>query len=1043
MNHSSGFQLKTVSLSGRARLLPSRCVNHACSPNRLGRSLALPNERSFLLESGSLLRQFRVLAVLLLMTGEHLLGDERLSPEQELQTFRMADGLEATLFASEPTVRQPLTMSFDDRGRMWIIQYLQYPHPAGLKPVEVDQYLRTKYDRVPEPPPRGTPGADRITILEDTDGDGRVDRSKDFVAGLNLATGLALGHGGVFVANAPYLLFYPDRNGDDVPDGDPEVLLKGFGLDDSHALVNSLTWGPDGWLYGAQGSTVTANIKDIEFQQGIWRYHPVTRQFELFAEGGGNTWGIDFDHRGQLFAGGNTAEPLCHHVQGGYYVKGFSKHGPLHNPYTFGYFAPVKHNGLLGTALTGGFVFYNGGLFPEVYRDQCFYPNLRQNAIRWSRVEAKRSTFETHYGGDLVTSTDIGFRPVDCTIGPDGTIYAADWYDRHIAHHDFSKPNQWYMPSKDDGRIFRIVPTGTNPRPMGPLNLQKARCEELVDLLTHRNDWYVRTARQILIERRDASVHDRLKRMLAGAAPTRQKLEALWTLSGSGGLDEQQALLNLAHPDDEVRAWTVRLLGDARQVSPSVKQSFVGLARSDGSSRVRSQLAATAKRLPASECLEIVAQLMRRSEDVDDPHIPLLVWWAIENQAKSHPDRVLGLFSEPESWRLPLVRNFLIERVARRYSAESNEASLKACARLLHLAPDAAGVRIVLGAINDQLAGRRLTDVPVELRVELERLLREPADAALPVDARLLAVALRVGVTKVFDQLRSVVLNRSTAEADRLMLIAALGDANGEQPVAVLLALIGDDPAPALQSAALSALERFQDDRIPAAVLARFDQWNADVQTRAVTLLCRRANGTAALLDAVDRKLVPAERVSIDHQRLMALHRDADLKRRIEKRWGKIQAATAKQKSERIKNLMLHTRLGKGDAGRGAELFKKTCASCHKLRGEGETLGPDLTQTERKNLEVMLLNIVDPSSLVRPEYVAYVVATNDGRVLSGMLHSESAQTVTLIDAMKNKITVSRADIEELKPSEVSLMPDNLLDPLDAQQLRDLIQFLQQ
>ncbi len=984
-----------------------------------------------------------LLAVTGLLSGETACGDERLSPEQELQTFRMADGLEAKLFASEPVVRQPLTMTFDDRGRMWIIQYLQYPHPAGLKPIEVDQYLRTKYDRVPEPPPRGTPGADRITILEDTDGDGRVDRSKDFLTGLNLATGLALGHGGVFVANAPYLLFYPDRNGDDVPDGDPEVLLKGFGLDDAHALVNSLTWGPDGWLYGAQGSTVTADINGIEFQQGIWRYHPVTRKFELFAEGGGNTWGIDFDHRGQLFAGGNTAEPLCHHVQGGYYVKGFSKHGPLHNPYTFGYFAPVKHNGLLGTALTGGFVFYNGGLFPEVYRDQCFYPNLRQNAIRWSRLETKGSTFETHYGGDLVTSTDIGFRPVDCTIGPDGAIYVADWYDRHIAHHDFAKPNQWYQPSKDDGRLFRIVPTGTNPRPIGLLALQQASSDELVDLLTHRNDWYVRTARQILIERRDAAVYDRLKTMLTGAAMTRQKLEALWTLSGSGGLNDEQALACLAHSDEEVRAWTVRLLGDTSNVSPTVKQSFVGLARSDASVRVRSQLASTAKRLPASDCFEIVSQLMRRSEDVDDPHIPLLVWWAIEGHAKSEPGRVLELLAEPESWRLPLARSFLIERVARRYSAEAGEDGLKACARLLHIAPDAASARIVLGAINDQFAGRRLMDVPVELRTELERLLRDQADASPTVDAQLLAVALRVGVTNIFDKLRSVVLNRSAAETDRLMLIAALGDIDGSQTISVLLSLIGDDPAPAFQSAALSALERFQDDRIPAAVLARFDQWNADVQTRAVTLLCRRANGTAALLDAVDRKQVPAERISVDHQRLMALHRDAELKQRIEKRWGKIQAATAQQKTERIKNLMLHVRLGKGDASRGAELFKKTCAACHKLRGEGETLGPDLTQTERKNLEVMLLNIVDPSSLVRPEYVAYVVATNDGRVLSGMLHSETAQTVTLIDAKKNKITVSRTDIEELKPSDVSLMPDNLLDPLDAQQLRDLISFLQQ
>jgi len=181
-----------------------------------------------------------------------------------------------------------------------------------------------------------------------------MDHAKDFIGGLNLASGFAIGYGGVFIVQSPYLLFYPDANGDDVPDGDPEVLLTGFGMEDAHAFANSLTWGPDGWLYGAQGSTVSANIRGIEFQQGIWRYHPKTKKFELFAEGGGNTWGIDFDRFGNLFAGGNTLEPLCHHVQGAYYVKGFGKHGPLHNPYSFGYFQPVEHKGPFGGGLTGG-----------------------------------------------------------------------------------------------------------------------------------------------------------------------------------------------------------------------------------------------------------------------------------------------------------------------------------------------------------------------------------------------------------------------------------------------------------------------------------------------------------------------------------------------------------------------------------------------------------------------------------------------------------------------------------------------------------------
>ncbi len=198
------------------------------------------------------------------------------TPEEAVRRMVVPPGFHVEVFAAEPMVRQPVTACFDERGRLWVVEYLQYPNPAGLKPVTVDQYLRTEYDRVPEPPPRGPRGADRIKVLEDTDGDGRADSVKVFAEGLNLASALAVGHGGVFVGQAPYLLFYPDRNHDDRPDGDPEVLLAGFGLQDAHATVNSMTWGPDGWLYGAQGSTVTARIRGQEFQQAIWRIIPAT-----------------------------------------------------------------------------------------------------------------------------------------------------------------------------------------------------------------------------------------------------------------------------------------------------------------------------------------------------------------------------------------------------------------------------------------------------------------------------------------------------------------------------------------------------------------------------------------------------------------------------------------------------------------------------------------------------------------------------------------------------------------------------------------------
>ncbi|MFN5896628.1 MAG: PVC-type heme-binding CxxCH protein, partial [Planctomyces sp.] len=322
-----------------------------------------------------------------------------LSPEQSRQKLHAAEGFRAELVAAEPLVRQPVAMEFDDRGRLWVIQYLQYPNPEGLQRVQVDRYSRTKYDRIPEAPPRGPRGADRITILEDTDGDGRMDAGRDFVDGLNLATGLAFGHGGVYVLQVPYLLFYADRDRDDVPDGDPEVLLTGFGMEDAHSVANSLTWGPDGWLYGCQGSTVTASIRGIEFQQGVWRYHPVTKAFELFCAGGGNSWGLDFDRQGRLFYSTNYGGyVLVHGLQGGYYVKSFGKHGALHNPHAYGYFEHAAHQNFRGGHVTVGGIVYQEAQFPLSMRGRYVAGDLLGHGVYWHTIQNRGSTVSTVHG---------------------------------------------------------------------------------------------------------------------------------------------------------------------------------------------------------------------------------------------------------------------------------------------------------------------------------------------------------------------------------------------------------------------------------------------------------------------------------------------------------------------------------------------------------------------------------------------------------------------------------------------------------------------
>ncbi|HLN30529.1 MAG TPA: PVC-type heme-binding CxxCH protein [Gemmataceae bacterium] len=970
--------------------------------------------------------------VLLILAGlsNGIVWAQGFTPEEAVKRMKLPEGFQVKLVASEPEVRQPVSMSFDDRGRLWVVQYLQYPTPAGLKPVKVDQYLRTVYDRVPEPPPRGPKGADKITIFEDVHGDGHYRKVRDFVTGLNLASGMAIGHGGVYVVQPPYLLFYPDRNGDDIPDGDPEVLLTGFGMEDAHAFANSLQWGPDGWLYGAQGSTVTANIRGISFQQGIWRYHPITREFELFAEGGGNTWGLDFDPHGNIFASTNYGHSaLLHQVQGAYYIKGFSKHGELHNPYAFGYFDHVPYKGFKGGHVTIGGIVYQGGSFPKQFNNTFIAANVLSNAIYWHVLETQGSSFTAHFGGDLLIANDTWFRPVDCLVGPDGSLYIADWYDKRANHVD--PVDNW---DRTNGRIYKIEAKGTPPAEGLPL--RKRTSMELLGLLSHRNDWYVHEARRLLAERRDPTVIPILRKMILENRG-QLALEALWALYVSGGFDDGLAQELLCHTNPDVRAWTVRLLGDARKVSPALQARLVVLARSESQCTVRNQLACTCKRLPGKDALPIVFELLQRSEDVSDPQIPLLLWWALEDKADSDRERILALFDAPSAWHNPLVRKFIVSRLSRRYMAAGSAADLTACSRLLAVAPGPAEIDLVISGMDQALQGHRLRNVPAELAGQIADLLSRRG-----ADLTLLRLGLRMDIAQAYERAIQVISDPKAPAGKRISLIDVLGQLGKPECVPILLQLLRGPEATSVRAAVLTALQPFPDARIAEQVLAMYPQLPPDLRPRAQTLLCGRLASARDFLRAVDRGRIDAKEVPFDQLRRIMLHNDEELNQLVQKHWGSVGKETAGAKRARINSIKHMLGMAPGDLANGKQLFQKTCATCHTLFGEGNKIGPELTGADRKDLEFLVTSIVDPSAVIRKEYLAYVVATNNGRLLTGLLAESTPKTITLLDEKNQRTILAREDIETLKPSPLSLMPEKLLDPFSDQDIRDFFSYLQ-
>jgi putative membrane-bound dehydrogenase-like protein len=946
--------------------------------------------------------------------------------------MRVPEGFRAQVFAAEPDIRQPVAACFDERGRLWVIEYLQYPKPAGLKPVSVDQYLRTEYDRVPPPPPHGPRGADRIKILEDSDGDGRADRVKTFVEGLNLASGLAVGHGGVFVGQAPYLLFYPDRDRDDRPDGDPEVLLTGFGLQDAHATVNSLAWGPDGWLYGAQGSTVTANIRGIGFQQGIWRYHPRTKAFELFAEGGGNTWGLDFDRGGNAFGSSNGAFVTFHMVQGGYFWKGFAKHGPLHNARTYGYFDSVEYEGQKhGGHVTPGGIIYKGDSFPPEFRGAFIGGNLLANAVYWHKLEPKGSTFKARHGGTLINARDSWFRPIDLVTGPDGSVYVVDWYDKRASHLD--PRDNW---DKSNGRIYKI--SYGAPRVVEVGDLSRLSSSELVALRTRENDWFPDMARRILAERRDAGVVPELRAMLAEDRDEALALRDLWALEVSGGIDDATALGLLEHPVAGVRRWVIRLLGDDARMTAAIHSRLLRLAREEPDVTVRSQLASSCQRWKAGDALPILGQLITHGKDRADPHIPLLLWWAFERQLRSAPDDVVEVVAGAAREQRPLVGDAVLERLARALAAEGTPHAFKECNLLFASAHDRPAVDRLVAGMDKGLEGGVLASVPPELESVLTRLLSAH---------ELSTVALRLAVRLGSDDARRRALARlndaGTDERDRALYATLLGQSRSPDVAEALFALIGASQPHALRTAAIEALGGFDRPEVAQGLVARYADLPEPLRDRVRSLLCARRAWADRLLSEIEAGRIAAQDLRPAQALQLAQISDPALTARLEAAWGRVPVANSAEKQARIAEVRGILPEGdKGDPRRGVAIFKEKCAACHRLFGEGETIGPDLTGAERGNLEFLLASIVDPSALIRKEYQAQTVALRDGRVLNGLVIDENERTITVVDSKPQRTVVAKADVEEAKSSMTSVMPEGVLDGLRDDQVRDLFRYLQ-
>ncbi|WP_078815227.1 DUF7133 domain-containing protein [Prosthecobacter debontii] len=953
-------------------------------------------------------------------------------PQEAVKLFTTRSDVAVDLMAAEPAVEQPLYASWDSQGRMWVTMYRQYQFPAGLKIISYDQHLRAKFDKVPLPPPRGEKGADKITVFEDTDGDGAFDKHTDVITGLNIASAALPGQGRIWVLNPPYLLSYADANQDGLPEGDPVVELSGFGLEDTHAVATNLQWGLDGWLYGANGSTTTGNIssaatKNVRWEgQCIWRYHPKTKLFEIYAEGGGNTFSLDIDSKGRVFSGTNNGKTRgMHYEQGSYGIKGWGKHGPLTNPYAFGWFEHMKHEGD-EKRFPQAFTVYEGGLLGSSYEGKIIAPNSLANVVYVSEVIPDGSTFRTKDEENLMGSPDRWFRPVWTGVGPDGGLYMADWYDTRLSH--VSPVDDWH---KTSGRIYRVRPAAGSPK-LKPFDLAKAAPEELLGYLTSPNEWFRKQAALEIAWRGLTELKEPLKKQVEGQGT--YALDALWTLDMLGAADDSLVDGLLSAEDPYVRRWAVKIIGEQRRGS----EALVRLAKSEKHLEVRAQILASAKRLSAHDALPLLWSAVG-DEDASG-HLPLLAWWTLESKSEKERDAVFAFLKEDAAFvKSEVFRETLAKKLTQRYAMAGGAENLQSCADLLALGSDSETRAQVIAGLAAAFEGTEMPPLPESLSKALQDYLMKESGGDL-------TLALRTGSADALKQALKVLGDKDASNAQRISVAKTMAELNKQEAIAPMVAILSSSTtSPSLKRGVLHAAAKFEDKRIAQALLQGYEARIAGdkaLREDALRVLAGRKEWAQMLVHFVNEGNVQAKHISVDTARQLSLYKDAEIDAAIDRHWKTLLATgptEAKEKEmARIKAVL---KTGLGDPDKGKLQFMGRCAICHKLFGEGNSIGPELTGYDRTNPDFWLDNIFNPSLEIREGFGNYIVKLKNGQMLTGIMDAQDASGIVLKDIAGNKTSVKQAEIEKLEASPVSMMPEALTTGMSDADLKDFFGYL--
>ena len=940
-----------------------------------------------------------------------------LSPDQAVAAMTTVPGFAVNAWAAEPTIEQPMAFCWDDRGRLWVAENRDY-----------------------ETRGRGfsNAGTSRILILEDTDRDGVADSRKVFMDGIVFPSAIAVGFDGVFVGAAPNLLFVPDRDGDDKADvADIEVRLTGWGIQDRHEVLNSLHWGPDGWLYGLQGLFTTSKVRKpsgkgrvfkpgepfpddilkgegIDINGGVWRYHPTKDRFEVVAHGFSNPWGVDYDAKGQLVISACVIPHLWHVIPGGIYHRQGGQH---FNPYVYSDIKTIADH--RHRSAHGGARVYQSDAFPAAQQGRLFMANIHEHAVLSDVLERKGSGFTARHGDDFVMANNAQWVGFSMEVGPEGALYVLDWHDADICGAD--------VLHHETGRIFRIMPKESLAEqwPGRYSDLRKMTDTELVALQTSKSDWHARRARVILQGRAakgtlGAQTRGDLLKMFRTDANPDWRLRAMWALHVTDGWTPDALIETLGDRDEHVRAWAVQLLTEDRSPGPKALETFARMARDDRSPVVRLYLASALQRLDHAARWSIAGELVMHAEDAADHNLPKMVWLGIEPLVAANPALALDRAGKGS---IPLVAQFVARRTVDADALEPLVAAIAGSPRMQ---------ASLLEGMREGLDGRVDLTAPPAWTATVERLKRL-SDARVARLAREVADAF--GDTETARRNLASLRTQTVPVDERRKALQTLAAQRQRELVPELRALLDDAT---LRVDAIRAVAAFDDEGLGKLLVARFQTFSTVEKAEAIQTLASRGRYGRMLTEALATNVISKSEVPPHVAR--QLRRVVGV--RFAEVWGPVeQSATEERAFARYRGLLNDATLSGANVAHGRAMFQRTCGACHKMYGEGGTIGPDITGSNRANLDYLLSNVLTPNAEIQDAYKMVVVTTRDGRTHSGNVVSETDRQLTLRVVGRDPVLITKADIQSRETTTSSMMPPGLFDALTDREVVDLVAYL--